>query len=213
MSESPLPTLPAAWRTRGYSTGQATKQLIVARAAEAFAQKGFYGTSIRSIAREADVDHSTLLHHFGKKIDLLLAVLEWHDFQGLPPTDLPDQLLAEVAPDELVEGFVTVAKKNESAPGLVNLLSTLSAEAGSPDHPARSALQERHAVLTAIIGGAIRRQRERGQASDDGLAPEQSAAVVIASWEGLQVYDALHPGELDVPEILRQTLRRAFGLD
>lgn len=212
MSEPPLPTLPAAWRTRGYSTGQATKQLIVARAAEAFAQKGFYGTSVRSIAREADVDHSTLLHHFGKKIDLLLAVLEWHDFQGLPTTDVPDQLLTDVAPEDLVDGFVAVATKNESAPGLVNLLSTLSAEAGSPDHPARAALQARHAVLTSIIGGVIHRQRECGAVADDGLTPAQSAAVVIASWEGLQVYDALHPGEIDVPAVLRQILRRAFGL-
>lgn len=212
MSEPSLPTLPEAWRTRGYATGQATKQLIVARAAEAFAQKGFYGTSVRSIAREADVDHSTLLHHFGKKIDLLLAVLEWHDFQGLPPTDLPDQVLTDVAPEDLVDGFVGIARQNESAPGLVNLLSTLSAEAGSPDHPARAALQARHAVLTAIIGNAIRRQREKGAVADDGLTPEQSAAVVIASWEGLQVYDALHPGELDVPSVLRRILSRAFGI-
>lgn len=213
MSEPSPPTLPTAWRTRGYSTGQATKQLIVSRAAEAFAQKGFYGTSVRSIAREAEVDHSTLLHHFGKKIDLLLAVLEWHDFQGLPPTDLPGQLLTEVSAEDLVEGFVGVARNNESAPGLVNLLSTLSAEAGTPDHPARAALQARHAVLVSIIGSAIHRQRESGvAAADDGLTAEQSAAVVIATWEGLQVFAALHPGDIDVPAVLDRTLRRAFGL-
>ncbi|MFK3676776.1 TetR/AcrR family transcriptional regulator [Microbacterium sp. NPDC090218] len=212
MSESSLPTLPEAWRTRGYSTGQATKQLIVARAAEAFAQKGFYGTSVRSIAREADVDHSTLLHHFGRKVDLLIAVLEWHDFRGMPATGLPEQLLAEATPETLIEGFVGVAKQNESAPGLVNLLSTLSAEAGTPDHPARAALQTRHAVLTSIIGTAIGRQRELGAVPDDGLTPLQSAAVVVATWEGLQVYAALHPGELDVPALVERTLRRAFGL-
>lgn len=212
MSEPPLHAPSETWRSRGYSTGQATKQLIVARAAEAFAQKGFYGTSVRSIAREADVDHSTLLHHFGRKVDLLIAVLEWHDFRGMPTTGVPEQLLAEATPETLVDGFVAVAKQNVSSPGLVNLLSTLSAEAGSPGHPARDALRARHAVLTSIIGTTIRDQRDRGIVADDGLTPEQSAAVVVATWEGLQVYDALHPGELDVPAIVEQTLRRAFGL-
>lgn len=200
--------LPTAGRAQGYATGHATKRLIVARASEAFAQKGFYGASMRAIAREVGVDHSTLLHHFGNKVALLLAVLEWHDLQSAPaefPTDL--------SPEDLVEGFTTVARQNEQTPGLINLLSTLSAEAGTPDHPARAALQTRHEMLTTIIGRAIRAQREKGAAVDDGLTPEQSAGVIIATWEGLQVYSALHPGELDVPALVERTLRRAFGLD
>lgn len=202
-----MPELPPGWRDRGYSTGHATKQLIVARAAEAFAQRGFYGASMRSIAREAGVDHSTVLHHFGNKVALLLAVLEWHDLQGAP-----GELPTELTPEVLVEGFAAVARRNESTPGLVNLLSTLSAEAGAPDHPARAGLQQRHAVLTTIIGSTIREQRERGLVADDGLTPEQAAGVVIATWEGLQVYSALHPGELDVPSLVERTFRRAFGL-
>ncbi|KQZ10878.1 hypothetical protein ASD23_01620 [Agromyces sp. Root1464] len=202
-----MPELPTEWLSTGYATGNATKRLIVARAAEAFAQKGFYGASLRAIAREAGVDHSTLLHHFGNKVALLLSVIEWHDLQGAPP-EFPET----IPPATLVDGFVAVARQNESAPGLVNLLSTLSAEAGAAAHPARPALQERHRVLTSIMASTIRSQRESGAVADDGLTPEQSAAVVVATWEGLQVYSALHPGELDVPALLGQTLQRAFGL-
>ncbi|MFF2272088.1 TetR/AcrR family transcriptional regulator [Agromyces sp. NPDC058136] len=198
---------PATLRSHGYATGHATKQLIVARAAEAFAQKGFYGASVRSIAREAGVDHTTLLHHFGNKVALLLAVLEWHDLEGAPEV-LPTVVDAEL----LLEGFVGVARRNEATPGLVNLLSTLTAEAGSPDHPARTALQKRHALLVGLIAPAIRTRREQVSIDDD-LTPEQRAGVVIATWEGLQVYSALHPGELDVPALVEQTFRRAFGLD
>ncbi|SIO29158.1 TetR/AcrR family transcriptional regulator [Agromyces cerinus] len=202
MPKPPTPSL-----TSGYATGNATKRLIVARAAEAFAQKGFYGTSLRAIAREAGVDHSTLLHHFGNKVALLLAVIEWHDLQSTP-MEWPEN----IAPETLVDGFVAVARQNESAPGLVNLLSTLSAEAGASTHPARPALQQRHRVLTSIIASTIRGRRECGAVGDDGLSPEHCAAVVVATWEGLQVYSALHPGELDVPAQLEQTLKRAFGL-
>ncbi len=199
--------LPASWRTQGYATGHATKQLIVSRSSEAFAKKGFYGASMRAIAREAGVDHSTLLHHFGNKVALLLAVLEWHDLQSMP-----DEVPTEITPELLVAGFTEVARQNEESPGLVALLSTLSAEAGTPGHPARDALRTRHEALIEIIGSMIRTQREKGAVLDDGLTPEQGAGLIIATWEGLQVYSALHPGAIDVPTQVEQLLRRAFGI-
>ena len=203
-----MTTQPAAKSGRsGYATGRATKQSIVARAAEAFAQKGFYGASLRGIAREAGIDHSTLLHHFGNKTALLLAVIEWHDAQHAPPA-----MPSEFSPEDLVDGFVHVAERNRDAPGLVQLLSTLSAEAGTPGHPARPVLQERHEVLVSIIGGTIRSQRERGVLADTGASPEERAALVISTWEGLQVFDALHPGDVDVPAMVGEMLRREFGI-
>ncbi|WES63080.1 helix-turn-helix domain containing protein [Microbacter sp. GSS18] len=197
----------------GYATGRATKRAIVARAAEAFAQHGFYGASLRSIAREAGIDHSTLLHHFGNKTALLLAVLHWHDEQNVPP-DSPDlsAVADELTPEQLIEGFVSTARRNAENPGLVQLLSILTAEAGSPDHPARAALKARHDQLTRIIGTMIRRQRDAGRAAADGLSPQERAALVVATWEGLQVYDALHPGELDVPALVEREFRAALGL-
>lgn len=194
-------------RLQGYVNGRATKHAIVARAAESFAQQGFYGASMRAIARSAGVDHSTLLHHFRTKEALLIAVLEWQDAQHLPP-EMPMNASAET----LADGFTTVAERNQSSPGLVRLLSVVSAEAGAPDHPARVLLQQRHKVLVDIIATVIARQREAGVVADDGLTPSQRAAVIVATWEGLQVYDALNPGELDVPELVGRAVREAFGI-
>ncbi|MHA7132460.1 TetR/AcrR family transcriptional regulator [Oerskovia turbata] len=204
-----MTTQPAATtgRPEGYATGRATKQSIVARAAEAFAQKGFYGASLRGIAREAGIDHSTLLHHFGTKTALLLAVIDWHDAQHAPPA-----MPTEITPEALVDGFVHVAERNRSAPGLVQLLSTLSAEAGTEGHPARDALRARHQMLLDIVGGMIQAQRSRGVLPDTGDSPEQRAALFISTWEGLQVYDALHPGAVDVPGMVGEMLRREFGV-
>lgn len=203
MEDSEEPERPA-----GYSNGRATRAEIVAKAAESFAQNGFHGASVRGIARAAGVDHSTLIHHFGSKTMLLLAVLEWHDAQyGSPAQSHEPDSAASIA-----SALVAVATSNQAVPGLVQLLSVMSAEAGSPGHPARSALQGRHRTLVDVISGTIRRQRASGAVEDDGLTPEQAAAVVLATWEGLQVYDALHPGDIDLPDVLDRTLRRAFGL-
>jgi len=195
-------------RSDGYATGRATKQSIVESAAAAFAQKGFYGASVRSIAREAGVDHSTLIHHFGNKTGLLLAVIEWHDAQSMP-TELPAEITAEF----IADGFAATAERNAEKPGLVQLLSVLNAEAGAEGHPARETLQKRHDLVTALIAWTIRSQRATLDIPEDPLSPEERAAVIVASWDGLQVYDALHPGALDVPAIVRRSLRAAFGLD
>jgi len=232
-----------AGRAGGYATGRATKSAIVARAAEAFAVDGFHGASMRAIARAAGVDHSTLLHHFGNKTGLLMAVLVWHDEQSMPP-EFPDvmeslstreaahgderggdasppayaappglvELLAQLSPEDLVAGITWVAERNRSTPGLVRLLSLLTAEAASDDHPARSTLQRRHHILRDVFASAVRHQREVGAAVDDGLAPEQIGALLIATWEGLQVYDALHPGEIDLPALLARTMRDMLGI-
>lgn len=194
-------------RSTGYATGRATKKAIVASAATAFSQRGFYGTSLRSIAREAGVDHSTLLHHFGNKTALLLAVIEWHDQQQLR-AEAPRRFSA----DALVDAFTRTAASNQASPGLTQLLSILTAEAGAEGHPARATLQRRHNRIRTVLTLMIRRQRSRLDLADDGLRPEERAALVIATWDGLQLYDALHPGELDVPELVSRTLREAFGM-
>lgn len=198
---------PSSSRSEGYASGRATKESIVKSAAEAFAQRGFHGTSVRSIAREAGVDHSTLIHHFGNKTALLLAVIEWHDEQSMPK-ELPGEITVEFIADSIV----ATAKHNLSTPGLVQLLSILNAEAGTPDHPAREALQHRHDLLSTLIAWTIRRQRTELGLEDDPASPEQRAAIIVATWDGLHMYDALHPGVLDVPAILDGLLREAFGL-
>lgn len=194
-------------RPKGYATGRATKKAIVAKAAEAFAEKGFYGTSLRGIAAAAEVDHSTLLHHFGNKINLMLAVIEWHDQQQLR-AEFPLRL----SPEGLVDAFVHAAESNRATPGLVQMLSTLTAEAGAEGHPARAVLQRRHQRLIRVFAWMIRRQRSKLNDVTDPLSPEERAAVLLATWDGLQVFDALHPGMLDVPALVERALRDALAL-
>lgn len=211
-----------------YAKGRATRRAIVAEAAKVFAQKGFYGASIRGIAREVGIDHTLLLHHFRDKTALLLAVIEWQDEQHEAEEVAGGEVVGGLAPDaaahhdaaaQLGELVATVARRNAASPGIVRLLSVLSAEAGEPGHPAREPLQRRHDAMieeyVSILdqvgtldgdGDAI----ERGIAgpSDAGLTAEERAVLLITLWEGLQVFDALHPGRFDMPELLAKVVRQ-----
>jgi AcrR family transcriptional regulator len=73
-------------RRRGPSTSRAT---ILKVAAQRFAEGGYEGTSLRSVAAEAGVDPAVVLHFFGSKEGLFRAAVGW-------PFD-PAGMLAELA--------------------------------------------------------------------------------------------------------------------
>jgi AcrR family transcriptional regulator len=64
-------------RRRGPRTGAGTdtRDAIAAAARAEFAERGFSGATIRSIATTAGVDPALVHHYFGSKIDLFQAVL------------------------------------------------------------------------------------------------------------------------------------------
>ncbi|MGO1165747.1 MAG: TetR/AcrR family transcriptional regulator [Janibacter sp.] len=76
---------------RGRRAGGAdTRAEIVAAARELFAAKGFDGTSVRAVAREAGVDPALVHHYFGGKSGLFADVI------GVP-AGIEDEIAAAVA--------------------------------------------------------------------------------------------------------------------
>lgn len=75
-----------------------TRQSILDAARAQFAAKGFQGTSMRAIAKDAGVDPSLISHYFGDKAQLLVATMQ------LPvnPIDKISAVL-EDGPDGLAE--------------------------------------------------------------------------------------------------------------
>lgn len=61
---------------------QSTKDKLVEVAIDLFATKGFFGSSIRDIAREMDMSIANIYHYFGSKEGLLLAILQ-HSAESL----------------------------------------------------------------------------------------------------------------------------------
>ncbi|MEM8562126.1 MAG: TetR/AcrR family transcriptional regulator [Pseudomonadota bacterium] len=56
--------------------GESTREKFLSVAAKQFAEKGFYGASIASIATELDLTKQALLHHFGSKEKLYAEILQ-----------------------------------------------------------------------------------------------------------------------------------------
>ncbi|MQA99208.1 MAG: TetR family transcriptional regulator [Actinobacteria bacterium] len=79
-----------------------------------FAERGFHGTSMRDIAREADITEGLIYHYFESKRDLFGAIIEEHSFLPLLRTlpDLAAQLDLRGLLIVLARGFFDVLRNN-----------------------------------------------------------------------------------------------------
>lgn len=106
-----------------------TRDAILAAARRQFAEQGYAGTTLRSVAAEAGVDPALAVHFFGSKQGLFLAGVE------LPfePVDLAARV-AETPRErvgELVAGFVLGVLENEEA--RARWLAIVRAAASEPE--------------------------------------------------------------------------------
>lgn len=99
----------------------ATRAAILEAAAAQFGSRGFDAATIRSIASEADVDPSLVMHFFGSKTDLFVAAIDW-------PFDPAEEVPRVVGGDpagagkRLVELFVATWDAEEKRNTIVALL-------------------------------------------------------------------------------------------
>lgn len=179
-------------RSGSYAKGVARRQEILQRATEVFAERGSTGTSLRRIAKEADVSHAALLHYFDSLEQLLLAVYEHATGRRAPD---PQEASA-------VELLATAATENVAEPGIVQLYSTLlasSLESGHEQSAAFFSARFRH--VRRDIAGRLKRDQAEGRVRDD-FDPDELAALLVAASDGLQIQWLLQP-DLDLEGILR----------
>jgi AcrR family transcriptional regulator len=95
-------------RTGRRPGNQDTREAILAAAREAFAERGFDGASIRTIATSAGVDPALVHHYFGTKDELFLATVG----APLDPAKLIGKAIdsggVEDLPERLVRTFLSV---------------------------------------------------------------------------------------------------------
>jgi AcrR family transcriptional regulator len=88
---------------------------ILSASLHLFAEKGFHGTSMRDIAREADITEGLIYHYFASKRHLFRAIIEEHSFLPLLRTlpDLAEQLDLRGLLIVLARGFFDVLHQNK----------------------------------------------------------------------------------------------------
>ena len=169
--------------TRGaYAKGVIKREEILEAALSVVAAHGYRKASVREIADAAGLSPAGLLHYFGTKEELFVAILRARDER--------DEL--EYVGEDTTEAFLAVIRHNASVPGLVQLYSQLAAEAGDPEHPAHAYFRARTATVEgAAIAGVIEAQDAGGISAD--LDPAWVVRSLHALADGLQSAWMLDP--------------------
>lgn len=98
---------PAVPRRRGRRpSGENTRAALLAAALDVFAEQGFAGATVRTIATRAGVDPAMVNHWFGGKRGLFLAAIQ----APFDPTELVEQAISDdpdTVAERIVRSFVT----------------------------------------------------------------------------------------------------------
>ena len=176
-------------RTRGpYRTGARRREQIVAVAIDVFGEHGFAGGSIRAIAEQAGVSHAALLQHFGSKEGVLMAVLEEWDRQTV------DARLADVTGLDYFRRLPAVMGAHQHNPGLLQLFTTIAAEAANAGHPAYAFIQQRYTTNLATLAGHLQQAVDAGDVAP--LTPAEinvEVRLVTAVLDGIGLQWLLDP--------------------
>jgi AcrR family transcriptional regulator len=179
-------------KKNGTPRGERSKETILEAALPLFAQQGYRGASLASIAAAAGLTQPGLLHHFPSKEELLLGLLDWRDHNdGKRLSTLPDT--AGLGYLERLEDLVA---HNATAPELVRLFTTLVGEGTSPQHPAHDYFVERYQRIRARALRTLREGQLSGEIRED-VDLEVVVPVLFAVMDGLQIQWLLDP-EIDM---------------
>lgn len=177
-----------------YRNGVETRARAVDAAVRLFSQNGYRATSMREIAAEVGATHTGLKHHFASKEALLTAVLEYRD-------EIDDAVFADdiAGGDDRLTAILHLARRNAERRALIELFTTLAAEATDPTHPAHAYFDARYRRVTASLDDMFVRLRDEGRLRP-GVRPDWAARTLVAIMDGLQVqflYRTAAPGDTD----------------
>ncbi|MET8864894.1 helix-turn-helix domain-containing protein [Nonomuraea sp. NPDC004580] len=176
--------------TRRDERTRESRRLLVAAAAELFAEKGYRRTSFIDIADQAGISRGSIPWHFGNKLGLLEAVLDdqLHAvLTGLPPSDAAGDALNQVM------DFIRLPA--------TRLFITLLAEAVETGSPIR----EHHARLHAALRQGVQ-TRIPAHAAPPGTTPEALTVLLVGTVIGVHAQWRVAPEAVDL-EAVQATIR------
>ena len=161
----------------------ATQARILDAARQEFGDRGFEATTVRDVARQAGVDPSLVLQHYGSKSALFTAAIQ---LPAGEPEEAADHLAevlkvrAAALPPEmraLVRSMLTVPEASEAVRlHLDERIGNLAAGIGGPDAELRAAI-----AVSSILGLTVARHflqlRAVSSSSDDDLVRVASQAL------------------------------------
>jgi len=182
-------------------------RIILDAAIEIIGKRGYYGFTIRELAKSCGLTVPGVLHHFGSKEALLLAVLKDHErrdynavWKGVPlsaPARLSEVSLAEIK--QLLHATV---ERNSQQAGILRLVSILRIEAHYPEHPAFDFFRQRNIRALKVVAEML-----AGKVS----SPQESAINVVSMMAGLEDVWLATDGSFDLVKQWDQAIDRILG--
>lgn len=188
-----------------YRTGVRRREQLIDMAMTVFAEHGYAGGSIRAIADRAGVSHATLIQHFGSKEGLFTTVLEEWDRRTVA-----DGLVDAVGLDYF-RRLPDVIAAHRATRGMLELFTTISAEASSPSHPARAFIEQRYERNLDTLAGHLRsavRVGDVGSMTDTEIQIE--VRLLTAAMDGIGLQWLLDP-TTDVQGTVSTYVERAIA--
>lgn len=184
MKASPLAKKRSGGRVRD---GHATRKRILLAAEKLFAEHGFDGVSMRSLAAAGDAQLASLHYHFGSKLDLYRAiwVYRFHDpILKQAVSAWSDLDYSRPAPDVvrvLVERYLSVPLKLAKTSGSTNFLVILSREGFDPKASERGLIREFVEPAQKVIESAFAKALPKLSRQQVALGGALMAATVQVS--------------------------------
>jgi AcrR family transcriptional regulator len=199
-SPDPASPDPAPKRTPKPQARTLLRRENVLRAAmSVFGQRGYNKGALVEVAEQAGMTHAGVLHHFGSKEGLLVAMLQYRD--GVEAAGIPGRAQTE-GPAFLGHKLDTVIENTER-PGVVQTYAVLAAESVTEGHPAQTYFRDRFTILRDKIAGVLAEVTGRDASEPD---VRDDATALVALMDGLQVQWLLDPSDVDMPRIVEKVM-------
>lgn len=156
---------------------------ILGEAVHLVGERGYYGFTIKELALRCGLGNAGLLHHFGSKEQLLVALLEERDRRDTAAATgfMQDIKKGAEGGDLSVAEFREVVRsavaRSSRQPEFIRLFTILQAEALNDQHPAYDYFLRREASLLQAFAAAL---------APHSPEPQSVARQLIAQWLGLE---------------------------
>jgi AcrR family transcriptional regulator len=162
------------------------RRCIIEAAALMFAQKGYAGTNVADIAREAKIGKGTLYEYFDSKETMFYAVFEWFFDEMTSHSALDLHQISGTAADRICALSENLMGAWEQVLEIQTLFMEFWAAAGSSPMQERfkAAFRTGYRNFRKIVGDLIREGIQAGQFRPD-IDIDSVTAVMIGAWDCL----------------------------
>ncbi|UOE43284.1 TetR/AcrR family transcriptional regulator [Agromyces larvae] len=170
------------------------REAVLKAAMKVFGARGYNKGALVEVAEEAGMTHAGVLHHFGSKEGLLVAMLKYRD--GEEVNGVPAR--AQTEGPAFLQHLIDTVEENTHRRGVVQAYSVLSGESVTDGHPANDYFHERLHILREKIAGVF--GEVTGNTDRQSLL--DAASTLIAVMDGLQVQWLLEPDAVEMPRLV-----------